>query len=669
MGKDFLHCFRVQIVPNHYEEERLSSIVEFCVKHKFDNVMLFINAETYNQGHMTKEEAKPWVEAIKRAKKALNEKGISVSLNPWIEIGHLDRGRKLKEGQNFVTMEDYDGNKSPLVACPMDENWRSYFTDFYKYLLEEVEPCVMWVEDDFRLHNHAPLKYGGCFCPLHMNAFNAKLGTKYTREEFTDLLFRKTPDENVKRAFLDVNRECMNDLAKVLGDTVKKYSPKTEVGLMSSAHIRHAMEGRDWHTVHKNLASGGEMINRLHLPMYMETSIKSYYLVFNAFTFVCRGLLPDECRIYPELEISSFNVFSKDKECVRFQVESSLPLELAGMTYDIFDYTGNGALPSYGYGEAVNKIDAYLNSVMNSGYKYGNLSGMVLPIDEKTAYNRKIEAGDFMSLSPDMPYPWARLQAYGVAAKTSTEKHFKEQTVALYGDIVNNFTDSELKDLFANNRAVLEGTAVMALVERGLGSLVGIKSYKADHNEARSYEQVSEGIIIEGIKGFRCTAHGRAGVYLNIEYDGAPDVKSRVYDYTGCEVGLGNVVSNGHFIFPYYSPDSWDILYDQFNPLRRELFVNYLLENDGKAIVSNYPGIYTYSSEVANKSVLILVNTTLSGFENTQFHSAREIEEIIEICRDGVERKVSFTKSGALVSVDSAIESVSTKTFKLVFKK
>ena len=105
----FLHCLRIQIVPGVEEEERIKSIVTFCEKYGFGNVMLFINAEEYNLGHMTKEEAKPWIETILRAKKSLTARGITISLNPWMEIGHTDRCRTLKEGQNFTLMEDYNG--------------------------------------------------------------------------------------------------------------------------------------------------------------------------------------------------------------------------------------------------------------------------------------------------------------------------------------------------------------------------------------------------------------------------------------------------------------------------------------------------------------------------------------------------------------------------------
>lgn len=97
----FLNCLRIQSVHGYHEEQRIKNIVIFCKKYMFDNVILFINSEEYCTGHMTREEAKPWVETMKRAKEILH------------------------------------GKKSGMVACPMDENWLKYFLDFYEYLLQE----------------------------------------------------------------------------------------------------------------------------------------------------------------------------------------------------------------------------------------------------------------------------------------------------------------------------------------------------------------------------------------------------------------------------------------------------------------------------------------------------------------------------------------------------
>ncbi len=661
MKQEFIHCLRINIVPGHFEEQRIASVVAFCKEHGFQNAMLFINAEEYNQGHMTIEEAKPWVAVMKRAKEALNREGISVSLNPWIEIGHLARGRSLKPGQEFVTMTDYDGTRSTLVACPMDTNWQDYYLEFYTYLLRELQPEVIWVEDDFRLHNHAPLQYGGCFCEHHMAAFNEKLGTSYTREEFTDLLFRKEADEAVKLAFLEVNRKCMSDLAKKIGDTVRAVSPKTQVGLMSSAHIRHEMEGRDWQAIHEGFAAGGEMINRLHMPMYMETGLKGYYTLFNAFTFVLRGQIPQQCKIYPELENHSFNTFSKDSECIRFQVESALPLELSGMTYDIFDFAGNGAIEQYGYGETAHKLQPYLNGVINSGYRYCDLQGVVFPVDEKIAYYRHIQPGNFMSLSPEIPYFWARLQAYGVACCTSREKQFKDRTVALYADVVACFTDDQLTDLFAHNHVIVDGGAAISLMDRGLGHLIGAKGYTlyADESCGRAYEQVAGDKLILGIPGFRATALNGSGAYVKIDYCREAEIQSNIYNYHNEWFGNGDAVYNGHFIRPFFEES---ICHHQFSPLRRELMLDFVRWASPDTVITDYAAVYAYQSQQNDRAEVILVNTTLNPFDSTVFTLNRPIRQLQEVCRDGETRSVAFTQEGDRVTVQSALGHLSTKT-------
>ena len=229
-----------------------------------------------------------------------------------------------------------------MVACPLCSNWKKYYLVFYKFIIKEIEPDTVWIEDNFRLHNHGDLKYGGCFCHLHMQNFNQKLKSHYSREEFTDRLFRSTPDLKVRKAWLDANRECMTSLANDIGQAVMSLGFKTKVGLMSSMHQNHALEGRDWQGIHKGLACGGEMINRLHLPCYSEVSAKTYYYEFNRIPYVCRALLPNKTTICPELENASFSSFAKDARFLRFQIESAIPLCINGMTYDIYDFVGNG---------------------------------------------------------------------------------------------------------------------------------------------------------------------------------------------------------------------------------------------------------------------------------------------------------------------------------------
>ena len=166
----FTNCLRVQIIPDEMAEERITDVRDFCLAYSFGNVMLFFNAEEFNRGHITREEAEPWIRVLKHAKEVLEEAGISVSLNPWMEI-----------------------------------------------------------EDDFRLHNHAPLNGGGCFCGEHMRRYNARLGTHKTRRQFVQRVFREGEPTQERIAWLDECRDTMLALAEKIGTAVAETAPGTRV--------------------------------------------------------------------------------------------------------------------------------------------------------------------------------------------------------------------------------------------------------------------------------------------------------------------------------------------------------------------------------------------------------------------------------------------------------
>ena len=285
MEKEFLHCLRAQIYPDMYYQERIDSIKKFCLDYDFQNVILIFNGEEHNVGHIKDEELSLWIDVMKKAKEQFNEVGISVSLNPWMELGHLDRGRKLQEGQHFQTMVDKNGKVSELVACPLDTNWKEYYLHQVETYVKEIKPEVLWIEDDFRLHNHPPLDWGGCFCPLHMQEFAKRIGKEETREEFVANLSKGEPSIE-RKAWLDFSFECMDGLAKEIAQTVKRANPYTHIGLMSSTPFQHAMEARNWSKLHSDLSPDGIKIDRIHLPAYREEGSKKYYFDFNRISMV-----------------------------------------------------------------------------------------------------------------------------------------------------------------------------------------------------------------------------------------------------------------------------------------------------------------------------------------------------------------------------------------------
>ncbi len=660
----FTNCLRIAIVPDELQDERIADVKKYCLKYGFTNVMLFFNAEEYNVGHITKEELLPWLETIKKAKRILEDAGLSVSLNPWIELGHLARGRKLKEGQNFTCMVDMHGVTSELVVCPWDEEWRKYYFDILEWYLTEVNPDFIWIEDDFRLHNHYPLTYGGCYCKYHMQKFNEKLGTNYTREAFVEKIFAKGKLNKERKAWFDVNRETILDLSEKIGAFIEKLGLKTRVGLMSSSPMAHCFEARDWHGLHKNLSAGQEIVNRIHLPCYEEMCGKRYVGSFNKFSMNVRTLIPDEAYIYPELENGSFTNFTKDARFLQFQLESSAPLLPSGMTYDIYDFVGNGTIASFGYGEAVKKVTPYLQGVMDLKLKFSNLYGVSLPIDEKAGYFREIKK-DWKDM---LEYPeqdvFGYLGGLGVNCRATTNKALKGETVFLVGGATELYSDDELKELFKNNYVIADGACAEKLLERGLGSLLHIKSARrcAPGDNLQSYEQAVDGFIVEGKKKYRASCFEKAGDYIKLEYDCDVHVYSETYTSTREYFGIGAVETDAFAVIPY---DLYGVYYEQYNPLRRTIVYEILKKRQKNYVQTGVCGLHAYTYRKGDENALILVNGTVNNYRKTTFNTNIPFKKIFAVDRKGKLVEKSFVKTGDKVTVNLPLSYLSTATLVL----
>ena len=69
--KEFQNCLRLQIIPDEFAGERIDRLVSHCKEFGFNNVILLINGEDFFLGHITIDEARPFVETAKMAAEKL----------------------------------------------------------------------------------------------------------------------------------------------------------------------------------------------------------------------------------------------------------------------------------------------------------------------------------------------------------------------------------------------------------------------------------------------------------------------------------------------------------------------------------------------------------------------------------------------------------------------
>ena len=347
----FQYIFRFCCDPGFNDGTEVPALLRYVDEARIDDVAVFANVEELNTGHMAFEEQDVYLELMRTLTRLLAEKGVSLSVNQWHSVMHADLGKRFAPGQNFRPMVDPEGRASELCVCPLCENWQAYISRLYARYAA-LEPSILWVEDDFRLHNHAPLAWGGCFCERHMALYSAAAGKTLTREEFVRGVLQPGEPHPYRKIWLDVSRDTMLSAAAAIGGAVRAVSAKAKVGLMSSAPHIHAAEGRDWHALLRALAAGRPPVDRVHLPGYQEASPAGYMQGFNMVSMLTRAFLPPETEVYPELENFPFSRFSKSRRFTRFQLLSALPLDLAGMTIDLYDLNGNGIVWEDGYHEA-----------------------------------------------------------------------------------------------------------------------------------------------------------------------------------------------------------------------------------------------------------------------------------------------------------------------------
>ena len=660
-NKPFLHCLRAQIYPDEYAFERIRSIKDFCVSFGFQNVILIFNGEEHNVGHIKDEELAPWIKVMKETKEEFAKANISVSLNPWMEMGHLDRGRTLQEGQNFVTMVDRFGKKSDLVACPLSKEWKEYYLHQLDYYVREIKPDVLWIEDDFRFHNHPPLDWGGCFCSLHMDEFKKRLGKEETREEFVNNISKREPSKE-RKTWLDTSWDIIDSLAKEIGKTVAKASSITHVGLMSSTPWHHAMEARDWAKLHEDLSSDGIKIDRIHLPAYREIGSKNYYFDFNRVSMVNRSFIGDDCLVYPELENSSFSLFVKDRKFVGFQLESALPLGLSGMTYNIFAHVGNGAQEEFGYGEVIKELTPYLNRVKQLDLLPSQMKGLIFPLDEKTVYNSHEEG--FLNLVPKDFDVVGYFSSMGFSYRVSKEKRFQNEVIILSEQNVWNFSNDELISLFQENFVFVDGVAASILEERGLLYLIHAKkvSFHGECHDYDTFEMYEGKETIDGMHHYKATSQRRNGNYYSIEYEKDVDIVSGLYDPRMKRTGDGVALGKNFMVYPYSIEGTDNTSF--FMPMRRFILEKHLLSKIKKPFAkTREDGIYAYLYEQENRFVLFMTNANYCGYENLSFELYNFVPKSMKaILKTGELMNVSYEKEGNAYILSLPLEYLSTAT-------
>ena len=388
--------------------------------------------------------------------------GVRVSLQLSNSIGHGQYMRSqdctgLVSPESKVRyMVDADGTEAGYCFCWNDEYFRNYTFSALRYYLRAVKPYCLWVDDDLRAVNHAPVSHG-CFCDGCIEKFNNRYGTDFDREGLVEAIHG---DIETRKKHIEFLRDTLADFTYNLGLVVHEELPECRMGWQGAANGGYTGYNFEYIFDAMKKATGKAPFSRPGGGAYNDYSPKEF--LWKAADIAYQNLLlPDYVTDRrPEIESLPDVVFGKSIAGTCFETSCYLASGNTAMSYAILmnDYE-----PMSWHGEMLSAFAghrAYWEKLSDIS-KCGTISGLT-PFFPKTAYLAESKnpfdySKEERSFANDL-----RFCAIPIAFTN------KEANVYIInGRIAETLSENEIDFLLSKN-VICDGKAIEALNRRGV---------------------------------------------------------------------------------------------------------------------------------------------------------------------------------------------------------
>ena len=449
-------------------EENLKELTAQLPRYRVDELIVKVDTEEFTHGQPPLRWVKAYQKNLFRIREAMEDIGVVYSVNPWITVGHNDRGRDARQQlPGLQTVVGHDGAQCTCSACPLSQVWRDHVDKVWT-LYAQTRPHIIWVEDDIRTFNHSPARYG-CFCPEHLRRFSERVGERVTREQLVAAILKPGRPSRWRREYLDMQAETMVETVGFLARVVHRTSPETCLGLMSSGPRTHCLEGRRWSDFAEAMADGQPLYSRPPMGNYSEASLRGFYYSHDSIK-ITRHCMPPATIEQTEVENVPFTQYSKSAAFTFVEMAISFAYGSHGVTMNLYDHAGTPMESEPAFGRMLAQKRAYLEGLAARAQKPGSLRGVQLLYHERESYSRRlVKGGDYGALAADGALTMEMLEAHGIP--TTYED---ESVVATSGQQLRAFSDEEIR-AYLGRGMLLDAVAAGVLVERGFGGLIGVR--------------------------------------------------------------------------------------------------------------------------------------------------------------------------------------------------
>lgn len=465
------YALRRTLPPQRFEEN-LDELLHCVGRYRIDEVIVKVDAEEFSHGQPPLDWVRRYQPRLHQVRDALAERGVVFSLNPWVTVGHNDRGRNSRVHlPGLGTMVGHDGRECRTCACPLDPVWRHHVDAVWR-LYAECHPTVIWIEDDIRTFNHRPVRFG-CFCSAHMARFSQRIGVTVTRDELVTAILQPGAPHPWRAHYLAVHSEVIVETATFLRDCVHAVDPTIAMGLMSSGPRNHCMEGRDWSKLATALTDNTPVYSRPPMGNYHETSLRGLYYSHDAIK-ATRHCMPVQTLEQTEVENFPYSRYANSITFTFLEMAVSFAYGSHGVTMNLFDHCGTPMAAEPAIGQMLAAKKPFFEALASRMQTSGQYQGVRLLHDERSGYTRQLVSdAELHHLIDDGSAIMEALESHGIPTTYDASS-----VVAATGQTIRGCSDSEIRQILRNG-VVLDGVAAAILIERGFANDIG-----AHHIEA-----------------------------------------------------------------------------------------------------------------------------------------------------------------------------------------
>ncbi len=499
---------RFQIVPGADVASRASSLTAFCHRSGVEEVVLFIAAEEWNNGLLSKSSWEEWKACLQCAKTILEGSGLAVSLNPWMTILHSDRGRRMPSELSLERMVSPSGGISKACASFGDEKFVTYIREMYRSFAE-LGFRVIWIEDDFRYHNHYPLDWGGGFEDCILQEFSRRIGRPVSREEVVKNILLPGPPHPWRSQWMELWFDLQCEVAKAMAGAVREGGKGHSIlGLMSSSPSAHSVEGRDWKRLFSALEISGRLVHRPNFAPYEDTHSRFHSLSIQALDLQKR-FRKDSYEVAPEIENMPFSNWAKSDRQTWMEMALTAFSGADAVLLDLFSFCGNDVDDEPLVETLLIRSRPALDWISKRFSK--DLRSVGVEVLWREDASRKVETKQGRNMQELITDPFAAghfLLRYGVPVSHA----HSQKVAAIFGDIAWAIDESVLLARL-DGGLLLDGTAAWILYRRGFGEMLGLKNISMISRDSSNYSLEAFRVSIDpfGV-GLKLSCNSQPGI-------------------------------------------------------------------------------------------------------------------------------------------------------------